>query len=157
MSTLQSDRPGSRLPAIIFLLLIIIIGLLGGAYYLVPRFEREAPQITLTPDSDVLGLAPMEIGVTDRGAGLKSLTATLSSGGAEHTLASEQYAQPVTEKKITVALSSKLTGIKEGPAVLRVSARDASLWNLFNGNETPLRPPSSSSPMIATSTSAASV
>jgi murein DD-endopeptidase MepM/ murein hydrolase activator NlpD len=135
MSTLDSDGPRRRLPAIIFLLLIIIIGLLGGAYYLVPRFEREAPQIKL-PDSDVLGLAPMEIGVTDQGAGLKSVTATLSTGGSEHTLASEQYAQPVTEKKIIVALSSKLTGVKEGPAVLRVSARDGSWWNFFHGNET---------------------
>ncbi|MEK7875736.1 MAG: M23 family metallopeptidase, partial [Pseudomonadota bacterium] len=96
----------------------------------------QGPQIKLTPDSDVLGLAPMEIDVTDQGAGLKSVTATLSVGGSEHTLASEQYAQPVTEKKITLALSSKLTGVKEGPAVLRVSARDGSLWNFFNGNET---------------------
>jgi len=133
---MESDRPRRRLPAIVFLLLIIVIGLLGGAYYLGPRFEREAPQIKLTPDSDVLGLAPMEISVTDQGAGLKSVTVTLAAGGSEHTLASEQYAQPLSEKKITVALSSKLTGVKEGPAVLRVSARDASLWNFFHGNET---------------------
>jgi len=136
MSTLASDRPRRRLPAIIFLVLIIVTGLLGGAYYLGPRLEREPPQIKLTPDSDVLGLAPMEIGVSDQGTGLKSVTATLSAGGSEHTLASEQYAQPVTEKKITVALSSKLTGVKEGPAVLRISARDGSLWNFFHGNET---------------------
>ena len=53
----------------------------------------------------------------------------------EHTLVSEQYAQPVSEKKFTV-VSSKLAGLKEGPAVLRVSARDGSLWNFFRGNET---------------------
>ena len=35
-----------------------------------------------------------------------------------------------------VALSSKLAGLKEGPAVLRISARDGSLWNYFGGNET---------------------
>ena len=136
MSALESDKPRRTRPGIIYLLLIIIIGLAAGAYYLWPRFEREAPQIRLTPDADVLGLAPMEIGVTDQGAGLKSVTATLSAGGAEHTLASEQYAQPVTGKNIAVALSSKLTGVKEGPAVLRVSARDGSLWNFFHGNET---------------------
>ena len=135
MSAFESDRPRRKLPAIVFLFLIIIIGLVGGAYYLGPRFEWKAPQIRL-PDSDVLGLAPMEIGVTDQGAGLKSVTATLSVGGSEHTLVSEQYAQPVSEKKFSVALSSKLTGVKEGAAVLRVSARDASLWNFFHGNET---------------------
>ena len=128
--------PRNYRPAIILLYLIIIIGLLGGAYYLWPRFEREPPQIRLTPDSDVLGPAPMEIVVSDQGAGLKSVTATLASGGSEHTLASEQYAQPVSEKKIAVVLSSRLTSVKEGPALLRVSARDRSLWNFLRGNET---------------------
>jgi murein DD-endopeptidase MepM/ murein hydrolase activator NlpD len=136
MNAFESDKARGNSPAIILLLLIMIIGLLGGAYYLWPRFEREPPQIKLTPDSDVIGLAPVEIGVTDQGAGLKSVTATLSAGGSEHPLASEQYAQPVAEKKIALALSSKLTGLKEGPAVLRVSARDGSLWNFFKGNET---------------------
>ena len=135
MSAFKSDGPRKYHPAIILVVLIIVIGFLGGAYTLWPRLEWEAPQIKL-PDSDVLGPVPMEIGVTDRGAGLRSVTATLSAGGSEYTLASEQYAQPVTEKKITVALSSKLTGVKEGPAVLRVSARDGSLWNFFRGNET---------------------
>jgi murein DD-endopeptidase MepM/ murein hydrolase activator NlpD len=135
MSTLDSETPRKRLPAIVFSILIVVIGLLGGGYYLAPRFEREAPQVKL-PDSDVLGLAPMEIVVADPGAGLKSVGVTLSIGGTEHTLASEQYPQPLAEKKITVGLSSKLAGVKEGPAVLRVVARDASLWNLFKGNET---------------------
>lgn len=135
MSTLASDGPGKRPPAIVFLFLIIIIVLLAGAYFLAPRFEWQAPQVKF-PDSDVFGVAPMEIDVTDQGAGLKSVTATLLAGGAEHALFSEQYAQPVAGKKITVALLSKLAGVKEGPAVLRVSARDGSLWNLFRGNET---------------------
>jgi len=140
MSAFEPGRPPRNYrPAIIFLYLIIIIGLLGGAYYAVPRFEWERPQITFTSDSDVLGLAPLVIVVSDQGTGLRSVTATLSSGGSEHTLASEEYAQPVTEKKITVALSSRLTGVKEGPAVLHVSARDRSLWNVFRGNETVIR------------------
>ena len=135
MNNLETERTATRLPAIVFILLIIVIALAGAAYYLAPRFEREAPQIKV-PDADLLGLAPMQIVVADAGAGLKSVGATLSIGGTEHTLASEQYAQPLREKKIAVALSSKLAGVKEGPAVLRVVARDASRWNFFNGNET---------------------
>ena len=135
MSAFEPDRPRRKLPIIGFLLLIVALGLLGGAFYLAPRFEWSSPQIRL-PDSDVIGLAPVEIAIGDEGAGLKSVAATLSAGGTEHTLISEQYDQPVSEKKLTIALSSKLAGLKEGPAVLRVTARDASLWNFFRGNET---------------------
>ena len=135
MSAFATDRPGNH-RAIMLFLIIIIIGLVGAGYFLAPRFEREAPQIKLSSDSDVLGLVPLEIVITDRGTGLKSVSATLFSGGAENTLVSEQYTQPMTEKRISVALSAKLAGIKEGPAVLRVSARDGSLWHFFHGNET---------------------
>lgn len=134
MNTFNSEKP-RRFPALTVVLLIVIAGLAVGAYYYAPRFERDAPKITLTPDSDVLGVAPVEIAVTDQGAGLKSLTATLSVAGTEHNLAAEQYAEPQKEKKITLA-ASKIAGIKEGPAVLRISARDGSLWGFFKGNET---------------------
>ena len=40
----------------------------------------------------------------------------------------------MSEKKIAVALA-KVTGVKEGPAVLRITARDDSLWHSFSGNE----------------------
>ena len=120
---------------VLFLSLVVIVALAAGVWYLLPRFERDAPQIRLSLDADVLGLGSMEIVVSDRGAGLKSVTATLSSGSSEQTLASEQYAQPVTEQKISVS-TSKLKGVKEGPAVLRVTARDRSLWGWLGGNET---------------------
>src|SRR5688572_3919991 len=98
MSVFESDRPRRKLPIIGFLLVIVAIGLVGGAFYLAPRFEWRSPQIRL-PDSDVLGLSPVEIAVSDEGAGLKSVAATRSAGGTDHTLVSEQYAQPVREKK----------------------------------------------------------
>ena len=134
MSTFDSDRSRKKLP-IGLLLLIIAVVILGGGFYLAPRFETSAPQIKL-PDSDVVGLAPMEIAIGDQGSGLQSVSATLSVGGSEHTLFSEQYAPPVNEKKFNVTVSPKLSGLKEGAAVLRVSAKDASLWNFFRGNET---------------------
>src|SRR5260370_743971 len=104
MNAFNSEKP-RRFPAFTILLIIIVAGLAIGGYYLAPRFERNAPQITLTPDTDVLGQAPLEIVVTDQGAGLKSVTATLSVGGTEHNLAGEQYAEPVKEKKLTLAVS----------------------------------------------------
>ncbi|MEO7726423.1 MAG: M23 family metallopeptidase [Burkholderiales bacterium] len=133
MSTFSSNRPRSKAPVVIVLLLIVCGALGAGAWYLRPRFETDPPQISLTPNADAVGLAPLELQVSDKGTGLKSVTATLSQGGTDHPLAAEQYSQPVGEKKIIVTLS-KLPGIKEGPAVLRVTARDASLWHWFNGN-----------------------
>ena len=134
MSAFESGKP-TRSHRTTLLLSIVVIGLLAGAWYLWPRFEREPPQVRLSPDADVLGPAPVEIVISDRGAGLKSVAATLSSGGTEQTLAAEQYARPVSEQKITIA-ALKLKGIKEGPAVLRVSVRDRSWWSWFSGNET---------------------
>jgi murein DD-endopeptidase MepM/ murein hydrolase activator NlpD len=135
MSAFEPAKPKRKLPIVRVLLIIVALGVIAGGFYLAPRFERSSPQIKL-PDSDVLGLSSMDLAIDDAGAGLKSVAATLSAGGSEHTLVSEQYAQPVREKKFSFNLSSKLAGVKEGPAVLRVTARDASLWNFFRGNET---------------------
>lgn len=131
MSTFSSDRPRSKRPFVIALLLIVIAGVAGGAVYLWPRFESQPPQISVSPNVDVLGVAPLDIQVTDAGTGLKSVTATLSQGGAELSLAAERFDQPVGEKRFAVALA-KVAGVKEGPAVLRIAARDASL---FRGNQ----------------------
>jgi murein DD-endopeptidase MepM/ murein hydrolase activator NlpD len=134
MNAFQSNRRRSKLPIVVVFLLIVIAALAAGAYTLWPRFESDPPLISVSPTVDVLGVAPLEIQVTDKGTGLKSFRATLSQGGSEHSLASDQFAQPVGEKKIAVALA-KVPGVKEGPAVLRVTARDASL---FSGNEATL-------------------
>ena len=62
------------------------------------------------------------------------MNATLTQGGTAHNLGAEQFAQPLGEKTLSVALA-KVAGLKEGAAVLRVTARDAAL---FSGNETVL-------------------
>ena len=134
MSTFSSSRPRSKLPIVVVLALIVIAAMAGGAYFLWPRFESVPPQITVSPNVDIFGLAPLEIQVTDNGTGLRSVTATLSQGGTEHQLASEQFDRSASEQKIAIALA-KVSGVKEGPAVLRVTARDASLWHFFSGNE----------------------
>lgn len=136
MLILEPSRSQRGRAATVFLVILVVAAaaLVGGGYYLRPRFESEPPRIALSTQSDVLGPAPIEIDVTDPGSGLKSVTATLTQGGAEQSLASEQYATPVPGKKISVSFA-KVSGIREGTAVLRVTARDASLWHWFSGNE----------------------
>jgi murein DD-endopeptidase MepM/ murein hydrolase activator NlpD len=136
MSALEFGRPKKRfVPGRGFLLLLLAIFLVGGGVWLVPRFEWHKPQIQIRPDTDIIGLGSIEIEATDRGRGLKSFSVGLKSAGADFPLVAEQYDAPVMEKKFTLAISSKLTGLKEGPAVLSVSARDRSLWGFFRGNE----------------------
>ncbi|HZD41853.1 MAG TPA: M23 family metallopeptidase [Terriglobales bacterium] len=137
MSAFELGRPPKRFgPGRKVLYGIVVIALVVAGIYFLPRFEWHAPQIKITPDTDRIGLSPIEIDVNERGRGLKSVSVTLSAGGTDHLLAEKQYNQPVMHEKISVALSSKLTGLKEGPATLRVSARDRSLWGFFRGNRT---------------------
>jgi murein DD-endopeptidase MepM/ murein hydrolase activator NlpD len=134
MNAFPADRSRSRRAALVAFVLIVLAAVVGGALYLWPRFESEAPQITVSPNADVLGTAPLEIRAVDNGTGLRAVTAILVQGGTEHSLAAEQFAQPREDRKITLVLA-KLPGVKEGPATLRVSARDAAL---FRGNESVL-------------------
>jgi hypothetical protein len=98
----------------VVLLVIIIAGLGAAGWYFKPRFESEPPKIQVLPTVDVIGLAtPLEIIVTDEGAGLRSVRATLTAGGAETMLASEEFAHATREKRIAVD-PSKLKGVKEG-------------------------------------------
>src|SRR5579859_3009734 len=135
MTPLDPGRPRRTGAAILFLLAIAVAAAVAAVYYLRPRFESHPPLVRLVPDTGVAGLAPFAIVVSDEGMGIRSVTATLGAGGTEHALVNEQLKDPVNERKYTVTLT-KLPGLKEGPAVLRVVARDASLWNSFRGNET---------------------
>ncbi len=130
----QSHRRPTSGPTFVYIILAAL--LLGGGYLVVPRFEWHAPRVMMTPDTDAIGLGSIDITASDRGTGLKSITASLLVGSAQHSLAAEQFDQPLMEKKLTFSLSSKSVSLKEGPAVLRLSARDRSWWRFFRGNET---------------------
>src|SRR5205085_2736224 len=134
MTQLQPSRPRRALPVVI--LLVVLAAAIGaGAYIFHPRFENEPPQVALTPDTGALGAnSSVEIVVTDRGAGLRSVVAMLTTATGEITLASEEFRDPTAEKRITIA-ANKLQGLKEGPANLRVHARDYSFSRLFKGND----------------------
>lgn len=136
MTALEIGRPKRKKSVFKTILVVILLaGIVAGAYFALPKFEWHKPQVKIEPDTDTIGLAPFEIEINERGTGLESVAVTLSMGGAEQSLFAERYDPPVTQAKVTV-ISSKLTGIKEGPAVLRVSARDRSWWNFFRGNQT---------------------
>ena len=136
MTALELGRPPRRTNVLRNIVVVILLaGIVAGGYFLVPKFEWHKPQVKITPDTDTLGLAPIEIEINESGTGLKSVAVTLSAAGSERSLFSQEYDPPVMQTKVTI-VSSKLAGIKEGPAVFRVTARDRSLWSFFRGNET---------------------
>src|SRR4051812_34020091 len=104
MSLYEPERKSRKLPATLALLVILVAGLIAGAIYLRPRFESQPPQISVSPDGDAIGAAPLEITALDAGSGLKSLVVTLSAAGAETVLASEKFEVPVAERKLSVSL-----------------------------------------------------
>jgi murein DD-endopeptidase MepM/ murein hydrolase activator NlpD len=131
MNPYDTHKPRGKSALVDFVLVAVVAGLVAGWITLGPRFEGQSPQIALKPDTDVIGAGPVEILISDKGTGLKSIEVKLGDA----TVASEQFAQPVGDKTISLEIR-KLTGIKEGPAQLRVVARDASL---FRGNEAVLQ------------------
>ncbi len=127
MTAFASPKRRSKLPLVLFVVAIVLGALVAGGAYLWPRFESEPPQIVLASAAEAIGRAPVEIRLTDRGAGLRSFAVTLQQGGVEHRIAAEDFDRPVNDKAIAAALA-KVPDVKEGPSVLRITARDAALW-----------------------------
>lgn len=115
----------------VFALAVLIVAFV----FVVPLFEWYAPAITIKLDSDYVSTRPVNVEITDKGRGLKKASITLTAGGSEYRLFSEEYDSPVREKHVTVMLSPK-GEIPEGLAVLRVTAWDYSYWKFFKGNKT---------------------
>lgn len=136
MTALELGRPPKKTKVFRNIILVILLALIvAGGYFVVPKFEWHKPEVKITPDTDTLGLAPIEIEIHETGTGLKSVAVTLSAAGSERSLYSQEFDAPLMQTKVTID-SAKLAGIKEGPAVFRVTARDRSLWSFFRGNET---------------------
>ena len=125
MSAFASTGRRSRWPLIVGLLLIVAAALGAGGWFLAPRMESQPPRIVL-PEVEFAGTAPVEIAVSDAGTGLKSVSVTLVQGSSEQSLANDQFAQPVADRKYLFALA-KLPGVREGAVKLRVVARDSAL------------------------------
>ena len=134
--TFPNSRQQGKAPVVVLILLVHAAAIGVGIYLLRPRFESTPPTVSFTPDIEVLGLASnVEITIADAGMGIAAWSATISSGGAEQSLGSEELREPLREKKLAFS-PSKMQGLKEGPATLRIRARDASWWHSFGGNET---------------------
>ena len=117
---------------LIVLAVVIAAALAGGAWLLLPRFESTPPNVVIAPAGETVGQAAVQVQASDGGIGLKSVAVTLLQGGAEIKLAADAFGKAQRDASYSLVMA-RVAGVKEGPAVLRVVARDASLWR---GNET---------------------
>ena len=68
MPVIELGKPQKNFrPVFNAIYILIALGLIAGAFFLVPRFEWKKPQVKITPDVDTIGLGSIDIDVTEEG------------------------------------------------------------------------------------------
>jgi murein DD-endopeptidase MepM/ murein hydrolase activator NlpD len=117
-------------------LVTLLAAALAGALFVygVTRFEGTPPQMTV-PDGplSVGGAREVSIRVQDNGTGLETVRVWVERKGSEYELFEERYPGGILfggsiegVQELTFVLHAKDLGLDDGPAVLRVEARDFS-------------------------------
>jgi len=114
---------------------VVIVLLIVGGFYLIRQFEWHDPEVTTALESDAIGLKPFDIAVKDEGKGLAYVAVSLITGDSAQNLFFEEFDVPRRQRTIRIQLDPSQINLKEGPAVLRVTAVDRSYWGFFRGNK----------------------
>ena len=129
------------------MLLIIALLLTGaGGYAYVTYFEGEKPQIDAQHRPQFIGKSnAISLTVTDKKSGLRSIEMVVVQAGKEKKVLVKGFPRQgrdgkggTTQEQIAVSLDPKALQLKEGEAVIRVTATDYSLRGFFKGNSSEL-------------------
>ncbi|HHD63935.1 MAG TPA: M23 family metallopeptidase [Desulfobulbaceae bacterium] len=128
------------------LLLLIIIGITAGAFIL---FETEKPTVNIDKQISFLGSSVrIPLMVEDHKSGIGSVVLEIEQNGKKKQFFNRTFQRKAWfsaagphQLKETVEIDVRKTGVKDGKAILTVSARDFSLNGLLKGNETTLSVP----------------
>jgi hypothetical protein len=116
---------------LIVLVLALVAALSGGAYYYFR--DRQGPDLTFAPaGGPVNGERTIGVSAEDPGSGLRSLSVTALRGEKSVTLAQKTAAGAPSSMNAEFSLAE--TGFSDGPVEIRVTATDASYYNLGKGN-----------------------
>ncbi|MEW6079341.1 MAG: M23 family metallopeptidase [Thermodesulfobacteriota bacterium] len=120
------------------LALLLIIIIVAAVIWVFPKMEGEPPAVTFPGLKPALGAASeFAVVIADSKNGLKSASVTLLAAGQEHALADFSSAgsgEIIASKQFDISLAPKKAGIPDGPATLRVQARDSAWRGWFKGN-----------------------
>lgn len=110
-------------------ILIILVALSAGAWFLLVYYEGEKPVITIGEPLTIIGQKKsVHITCTDKKSGIRYITATITQDGKQHILYTDKFARKaVTEKTIPIHIEAKPVNLHDGPAIFEVLAVDHSL------------------------------
>lgn len=125
---------------IVLVLIILAVGVGGFLGYRL--FEGNSPVITPVQVPVLLGEKNrIVIKVQDEGTGISLITAEIIQEGKAHPVASEQFPRisyltgtGIESREVEWQVMPKELGLKQGRALLRITARDASFRNGMSGN-----------------------
>ncbi|MDJ0667838.1 MAG: M23 family metallopeptidase [Desulfobacterales bacterium] len=127
---------------LIVILLLVVIPLVVLAVW---RLEGQAPTIEKMPAEMVIGAVPRTIvvDIAERGRGLKAVQAAVTQTGREVVLEEARFdgsllgpGSGVEAHTLTLEVDAGKLNLAEGQATLRITARDFSWRDWWNGNRT---------------------
>jgi murein DD-endopeptidase MepM/ murein hydrolase activator NlpD len=114
-------------------LLAVLVGWLA-----LVGFEGEKPGLELSLASAYIGAdQQVSLQVSDRKSGVRSIWAALAKNGKEYVVFDEEFDQSgrkVNDTTLQIKIDPIKLGIEDGPAVLRIVARDNSWRRWWHGN-----------------------
>ncbi|MDO9529033.1 MAG: M23 family metallopeptidase [Syntrophales bacterium] len=113
-----------------YLIILSVILILGGCWWLFSTYyEGEKPVLKLSQTIDTIGQKKLvDITATDKKRGLRNIVVIISQNGEKHTLYSEDFpTKGIKEKTFNIEIDPKNLKLREGEAVINISAVDYSL------------------------------
>ena len=127
----------------------VLAVLVAMVFILVVRFEGEKPAVDIRLASPFLGLSQeLVVAVADSKSGLRDIWIGIVKDGKDYILLKKDFpgsgfirGGKHHQESFTLLLEPKSMGISDGPAVLRVVAKDYSWRGSFDGNRSLLEKP----------------
>ena len=127
---MRRGRNGSGI--IGWILVVLVLGAVGFMGFS-PKFERQAPQVSISQDGYWNFRDPIHVNIQDV-SGLKSFKATLSTPHDEWVVVDDNTPSLETKKTFDVLPPKGVRRVEATSVTLKIEATDNSLWGLFMGN-----------------------
>lgn len=115
-------------------IIVVLVILIAGGVFVSRQFEWYQPRIQVHLEGSTLGRRPFVVRVHDRGSGLAYVSISLVTAGESSPIHFREFESSVESADIPVQLDPARHKLKDGPAVLTVTAADRSYWSFFRGN-----------------------